>query len=519
MGRERKRTAVRWAVAIALGSALATPATATWLRADSKHFVIYSDTSERDLRKQATDLELFDAAMHRVQHLDAHADEQFNKVTVYVVSSMSAVQSLYRGNTRYVAGFYVPRVTGSVAFTPRMGSGANPNDISPRIVLFHEYAHHFLLGNYTQAFPGWFSEGFAEFASTMMEKDGDYWIGAAAQHRAYSLLGRGRVLAAAQLFDPPAKMTPEQLESMYARGWLLTHMIKFDPAYTAPFLRYLDLLNTGTPSAKAATQAFGDLKALDRKIDQYLGKSTIPALQMKGASFAVPVVTVRPLGAGEAAMIRMRMESTRGVDAKSAAPLYARARPVAAKYPTDPVVQGWLAEMAFDANDDAAADAAADAVLATDPSSSQALLYKARVALRRLLVAKSTDPAAWAAARRWIIKANRVQPNDAAALVLFHTSFEMQGAKPSPGAIAGLYRAVDLVPQDKGLRFAAASQRLIDGNVDEAKALLRPLAFDPHAPGDNPAALLLTALDKGVSGQAALDGLRQAATQAAARDD
>lgn len=497
-----------WWLATAAMAVTASPASAAWLKATSRHFVVYADTDDRDLRRQATELENFDALLRHVQHLPDQPDAEFNKVTVYVLPSLSALQGLLHNTT--IAGIYLPRVTGSVAFTPRVRDGEDPNALSGRIVLFHEYAHHFLLGNFAAAYPAWFSEGYAEFASTVMKKDDAYWVGAPAQHRAYGLLLSGVSLNAAQLFAPPTRMSDAQVEVLYGRGWLLTHMIEFDPGLGTQFKKYLTLLNTGTPSVKAASEAFGDLKELDKKMSRYLNQSRISARTIKAETLPTPTIDVRPLGTGEAALVRLRMESTRGVDAKGAASVYARAKNLAGRLEGDAVAQGWLAEMAYDANDNTGAEKAADAALAIDPRSSQALLYKARVHLRRLVTSKSTDKDAWAEARSWIIKANRAQTNDAAALSLFYDSYDMQGTAPSKGAIAGIYRAVDLVPQDQGLRFAAARQYLIDGDLPSAKAMLRPLAFDPHAGADNLAARLLAALDAGATGPAALDALKAA---------
>lgn len=503
----------RWAGAGALAwvALAASPAPAAWLKATTRHFVVYSDTDDAALRKQATDLEKFDAVLRHVQRVPDDPDAEFNKVTVYVLPTIEAVQQFSRQNN--VAGFYFPRVTGSIAFTPRQGDGTEVGAMTPRIVLFHEYAHHFLLGSFPRAFPAWYSEGYAEFASTEFEKNGDFWVGAPAQHRAYSLLGGGQSLTTTQLFAPPAKMNDAQIAALYSRGWLLTHMIWFDKTLAPQFDRYLTLLNTGKPSVAAGTEAFGDLKALDRKLDAYLARSKMTALTIKGATLTADVA-IRPLSPAEAALIRLRMASTRGVDARTAGPIFARAKAAAARVPADPVAQGWLAEMAYDAGDDAAAEAAADSALAADPASSQALLYKARVHLRRLVVAKSKDDSAWREARSWIIKANRAQNNDAAALWLFYTWHVAQGIQPSKGAIAGLYRASALVPQDTELRFAAARQRLLDGDVDQAKVLLRPLAYDPHAPSDNVAARLLAVLDGGAGQQAVLDALAKAAADA-----
>jgi thioredoxin-like negative regulator of GroEL len=63
--------------------------------------------------------------------------------------------------------------------------------------------------------------------------------------------------------------------------------------------------------------------------------------------------------------------------------------------------------------------------------------------------------------------------------------------------LIGLYRASHLVPQDPGLRWQAARQHLVDGDIEQAKATLRPLAYDPHAGADNPATKLLALLEAG----------------------
>src|SRR5688500_4343027 len=113
-----------------------------------------------------------------------------NRGTVYVVPGIVALQRLHRRpNAR---GFYIPRASGSVAFTPRR-SGLNSNggadDLDAEKILLHEYAHHFVLQNYAGAFPAWFVEGFAEFNSTArFAKDGSIAFGIPASHRAGELM-------------------------------------------------------------------------------------------------------------------------------------------------------------------------------------------------------------------------------------------------------------------------------------------------------------------------------------------
>ena len=56
-------------------------------------------------------------------------------------------------------------------------------------ILFHEYAHHFMMQNSTSAaYPGWYIEGFAEYFATVRFTARKIDIGNYSQGRAYSIV-------------------------------------------------------------------------------------------------------------------------------------------------------------------------------------------------------------------------------------------------------------------------------------------------------------------------------------------
>lgn len=484
--------------------AAAAPAQAEWLRAKSRHFIIYSDTRQGELRELATKLERFDGAVRYLYSLPDDDEFAANPLTIYVAQSQSAVERLC--GCPNVAGFYEARVTGAVAFTPRRNSGEGAGALNAQTVLFHEYGHHLMLAAGPAASPAWYSEGVAELIATALVKPEAVEIGHAANHRAQGLFDNYR-LPLVTLFAPPPKMSLRQIDQLYGWGWLLTHYVTFNQDRRAQMQAYLRAFAAGTPPLDAAKQAFGDLKQLDRELDKYL-RSRMYGYSVPVAKLRDVRIDVRPLTAGERALIDLRMVSTRGVDVKTGAALYARAAKAAVPA-DDAVAQGWLAEMAFDAVQDAAAEVAADRALAADPKSVHALLYKARVHLRRAAMSKTADAKVWAEARSWIVKANRLENNHAGALALYHQSFAMAGQEPSEAAVNGLHYAMMLVPQDRGLRFQVAIQDLRNGKVADARRTLMPLAYAPHAGPDNPAARLLALIDGGKTGEAALLALAE----------
>lgn len=490
-------------------AAFAGTARAEWMRGETKHFVVYEDADAAEIRRVATELERFDGFIRLFHERADVSGAESNKLTVYVVPDVGAVQELFGDKSRGVYGFYAGRASGAVAFTPRRVVGQDKWTLNPRIVLFHEYAHHFLLGNFVSAYPAWFSEGYAEFVSTMIIGAEKVTIGSAANHRAYSLFA-GTSMPARLLFDPAARkrLSAAQIDAVYARGWLLTHWIMFEPARREQLGRYFRALNDGTPSLKAATDAFGDLDALDKQLNRYVRGATLPGIVMKTDEVPQPDVTVTALSPGARAMIEYRLVSTRGVDAKTAPALYRRAASAAARFPDDPVAQGWFAEIAADAREDAAAGAAADRALARDPRSIQALIYKGMLAMR--VADKSGRPADWEVARGFFIRANRIDPDKAQPLMLFYASFEAEKRPPKPSAVAGLYRAQELVPQDPALRVLAARQLIRENKLADGRRMLAPLAYNPHLPADNYAARAITALDAkdSAAALAALSGER-----------
>ncbi|HEX8061839.1 MAG TPA: hypothetical protein VF535_01345 [Allosphingosinicella sp.] len=462
---------------------LCTPgaAWAEWREASSKHFLVYSEGSAQSLREFATKLEKFDKAM-RLRL--GFADEDLgpgNRVTVFVVDDMAAVQRLGRARGSGIAGFYSGRAGGSIAVVPRInGSGAR-NELDPAIILLHEYSHHMMLQSATAAYPAWFREGFAEFYSTAkFEKDGSMGFGAAANHRAWSLVGMSP-LPIEVLFDPTRrKLSQEEwVATIYGRGWLLTHYLTFDRARSGQLAAYLNAINSGKGSLEAAKSVFGDLKVLDRELKTYLNRRMIPYLPVKAELLAVQPVAVRTLRPGESAIMDLWMRSQVGVTKEDAARVAQDMRKAASPWPDDPAVQAALAEAEYDAGDLAAADSAATRAIAADPKNINGLIYRARIALDRAAAAKG-DEAAWKAVRRLIGQANRADPNHPEPLILYYRSFREQGIAPTKLAVEGLLQAFALAPQDTGLRMNAARQLLVDGKAAEARRALAPIAFDPH---------------------------------------
>ena len=350
-------------------------------------------------------------------------------------------------------------------------------------VLQHEYAHHLMLGGYDGVLPPWLVEGWAEFFATVKkERDYSVQVGGQALYRAYTLTEGVQLPLKNMMGGGYDKLNGDQLESLYGRGWALTHYLMFQDLKKGPragqFTAYLRALNGGQ-TGLAAEGAFGDLKLLERDLTRYARARTLSAMSYKPGALSAGPVTVRPLKPGEAEILPVRMMSKRGVDEKTASGIAAKAREVAAAYSDDPLVEASLAEAEFDAGRRDAALVAADRTVALDPRSSEGLIYQARARLAQM-AKDGSDDRRWTAARAPLLAANRLENDDAEPLMLCYNSFGQAGERPTANAVAGLMQAQRLVPQNAGLRLTAAHQLLVDRDAAEARRMAGPIAFNPH---------------------------------------
>ena len=465
----------------AVAAAAGTSAHAAWYQASSKHFVIYANENPNELSDFATKLERFDQAVRYVRGMDDPPVGLGNRLTVFVLPSVDAVQRLMNGD-RFIEGFYTGRASGSYAFVPRTTGADGPNMLNAGTIFFHEYSHHLMFQIVDRPLPQWVVEGFAEFMSTVrFEKNGDIGLGAPANHRAWGLLLGAKLPLETMLGGNLSKLTPELRESLYGRGWLLVHYLTFEKSRSGQLDRYVDLMSKGAPSLEAARTAFGDLKQLDRDLDSYLRRSMLSYLRLAGARFQSGKIEVQPLSEGAAKVIMLRAQSKRGVNQKTAEPLAQQVREVEAHYPGDELVELTLSEAELDAGHAEASQAAADRALNANPNDTKAMVFKGRATLARALTMSGEQRRTMCdEARRLFIAANKLDTEDPEPLMDFYQSFLAEGLRPNENAVAALHYASDLAPQDTGLRMNSALQYLRDGEAAEAKRALTVIAYDPH---------------------------------------
>ena len=466
----------------------ARPANADWRVAETAHFIVYADASEAALRRTAERLEKFDKALRVARGILQPSLGKAGRLTVYFVGTKGRVAAL--AGTANVAGFYIPRAGASVAFVPGDLFGEGPFALGTQQVLQHEYAHHLLATTWPDAaLPSWVSEGWAEFhATASFDRAGNLRFGGAPLYRAHGLQAASPLPIRQILAGAAGTLRPDQREALYTRGWALVHYLSFEPSRRGQLNAYLDAITRQRKSPEAAAAAFCDPDVLDEELERFLRQRKISGFRIRAENLAIPPVAIRLLRPGEAAMLPIRIRSDAGLDEKTAAALYADASKIAAGFPDDAEVQRALAGAAHAAGDPAAALAAADRAIAADPNVVEAYCTRAMAQMAIAAAVRDDTPETWAAIRRTIDRAGRLDPEDPRPPILLYRSYADRRQWPPDAARKGLLHAYALAPQDRGLRMQVAGMLVGEQRLAEARAMLLVLTYDPHASGAGAAA-------------------------------
>ncbi|MGN6270164.1 MAG: hypothetical protein ACTHM0_09765 [Sphingomonas sp.] len=503
-----------WVAATALTMLASGAAQAKWYKVTSPHFTVYAEGEPADLKDYISKLERYDSAMHLLYDVPAQPPSSSSRVTVFVVPDASKTTGI--GG---ILGVYMSRAGGPVAFASkygedtirgisRLGSSYVPEPLTPQEVLFHEYAHHFMFTAWPDIpFPGWLTEGFAEYNGTaIINGDGSVSIGAPPNYRAWG--ATSHVMSIEDLFrsDSAKSLDFDEVQAIYGRGWLLVHYLMADPARKRELDVFLGELTKGTDPVKAARDAFGDLDKLNQALNDH-SHGKIMGVTIKGSALKVGKIELRPLTDAESAIMPALLKSKAGVDEHEAAEVARLAERLAGPYPNDPAVQNELAEAEFDAKHYEAADAAAARALAADPKSLHALVYRGKAEMEMAKRDKVTDPARWDAIRQWFVNANHVDTENAEPLQLFYQGYIDAGERPTKSAEDGLLYAEVLAPYDPDLRLTAARVLLDQEKAPEARRMLQTVAANPHAADEQTkfAKKVIEELDAGDTKKAAAD--------------
>jgi hypothetical protein len=469
----RLKAAPALAAACAALFSASAAAAAEWRRAESEHFILYGELSEKEIVEHARKLEEFDGVLRRFLTIPGERPAE-TKLPVYLVRSVAEIRRIAPGMPKEVAGFYSAGRTDIYAVA-LLGSGSAGSQ-----TLLHEYVHHFVLQNHARGFPAWLMEGVAEFFMTADFQRDRILVGMPNEGRAYVLANQAW-LRMARLLEKRPERDSNVVGQYYALAWALTHYMMTDDTRRRQLNVYLHATSRGEPPLETWTRVTGEAPGVTtQKLERYFRNSLRGfSMTRDPATAQTPVaVTTLSVSADDLLLYDQGVKTNIGPDDQRR--YVETIRQLAAKHPGDHLARLALGRVELRYGDAAAGEALLQDLLRQNPNDEEALQALALGKLDAAEKAGADRRALHAEAAALISRAFKVDANDYRTLYAYAQSQSSRPGFPSQNVINVLDKAVSLAPQVAEIRMAAARAMMAKKLWTEAAFMLEPVAASAH---------------------------------------
>jgi tetratricopeptide (TPR) repeat protein len=277
-----------------------------WLEVQSPHFLVLTDSNEKQARHLAVQFEQMRSVFHLL--MPNAGSDAGSPIIVIGLKDRKGFQSLepsaYLAKGQLDLAGYFLRVPDKNYILLRLDAEGE----HPFATVYHEYTHYMM--RKATWLPLWLNEGLAEFYQNTDIHDKDVILGQASANDIL-YLRQNRLLPLTTLLQvdhsSPYYHEEQKGSVFYAESWALTHLLEVSDSQkkTNRLRDYAELLIKGEDSVTAAQHAFGDLNQLQRALQDYIQQGNFSAFKMSsgftadGAAF-----DARPVSGAEADAIR-----------------------------------------------------------------------------------------------------------------------------------------------------------------------------------------------------------------------
>jgi Tfp pilus assembly protein PilF len=250
----------------------AAPAAVQWTEIRSPHFIVLTNSSEKNGRRIANQLEQMRSVFQKI--FPTVTDDNEAPMTVFALKDKKSFQTLepeaYLAKGQLdLAGYFMQSEEGNYILLRLDAQGEHPFAI-----VYHEYTHY-LLRKSEDWLPAWLDEGMAEFYQNTDIDGKDVRLGQPSVGN-INLLRDSRLIPLTTLLqiDHSSPYYHEQQKGniFYAESWALTHYLLISDSQnkTHRLEDYARFMMQGQDSIAAAQSAFGDLAKLDHALEAYV---------------------------------------------------------------------------------------------------------------------------------------------------------------------------------------------------------------------------------------------------------
>lgn len=274
-----------WSLLIVSSLLASAPAkTQAWIEVRTPHFVVLSDSNEKQTTHVADQLERMRAVFHKV-FPQAQVDPG-SPIIVIAVKNKKDFQALEpeaylaKGQLE-LAGLFLRGPDKNYILLRLDAEGPHPY-----ATVYHEYTH-LLESRAEEWLPLWFNEGLAQFYENTDIHDKEVLLGQPSGGE-LGFLREKRLIPLPTLFavdrNSPYYHQEDKGSIFYAQSWALTHYlyVKDFKDKTNLLTQYAELVGNNVDPVTAATRTFGDLKKLQSDLERYISQGTFSAFRIAG---------------------------------------------------------------------------------------------------------------------------------------------------------------------------------------------------------------------------------------------
>ncbi len=444
---------------------------AGWVEVRSPHFSLVTDAGEKKGQETLLRFEQMRAAFGSLMtKARVNLPVPLQIVAFHTSAEMTDFVPRWKGKPTQVAGMF--EGDDDRTFIVLDLSGENPGE-----VVFHEYAHQLLNGNTGFQFQPWFDEGFAEFFAGIRIKGKEAMVGAAPE-RDLQILQREKLMKVAELFRVQHDSSiyndsGDRRSLFYAESWLVVHYL-YDKQLFPKLDLYFDLaLRKSVPIEDAIEQAFG-IKAtdFDLLLGQYLNTQRFASYKVpaqSGAEIATYQVRALNLPDVQAVLADMHLHSPDYRD---------RARDefeeVLKVEPENAAALRGLGYSYLLQQDFTQAGSYFAKALKQAPDDPRLLYYSSLMIEQEQGPGLGNDRQELEIIQKRLERAVALDPEFADAYCRLAFTYVSQGE--AEDALEAMKKAATLNPRSQAYALNLAEMYLFNHKVDEANAVLEPLA-------------------------------------------
>jgi tetratricopeptide (TPR) repeat protein len=270
-----------------------------WFEVRTQHFVVLTDTNEKQGLRVAGQFERMRSVFHFL--MPNASDSAGSPIIVLALKDRKAFQALepaaYLAKGQLdLAGLFMRAPDKNYILLRLDAQGEHPF-----ATVYHEYTH-FMMRNASEWMPLWLNEGLAEFYQNTDIQEKDVLLGQASPDDIL-YLRQNRLLPLATLLKvdntSPYYHEEQKGSVFYAESWALTHYIEITDGQkgTHRLQDYANLLVKKEDPVVAAQQAFGDLNQLQQSLNSYIAQGQFMMFKLNkvvavdGSTFQVRAIS------------------------------------------------------------------------------------------------------------------------------------------------------------------------------------------------------------------------------------